>query len=441
MKNLNKRPTKILLGGDLMEYKELQEYGMKQYEKGLKSCKAATKKGIIIDITKVYEDLKLPKLYVLQRKAPINLLVFLYPCTLTYLPPTTKENLQQILGMDLNAFIELAKYGLVRPLIGHATYYAELPHFDPIFELKPPAIWDRSYAVVDAMGKNELFEDGKKKLPLEKITNVPWIRKRWTNYYPVLSRQHTKFEERIKTDFVNYYVDLCIFGHKALADIIAYTPSANDVALQLIASTEVISDPWLIGLGGSPQYLFDPEQYVRDWQKRKFHKVKPFFIPQVAKCLLDELELSFPEKVSIDEILQFHRDNLSADLWRVISDLKKEVKTPTGELKEVTTDIKAKFREVNQAFPSFIEERRKWEKRLKWILRIGACASGVGILEYLPPVVGVPAGITVGRATYDLTIKQMDWLLNKILTVKFTPFTVSFWSLQQKIINLKKYKG
>lgn len=420
-----------------MEYKDLEEYMMREYEKGLRSGKAATKKGVITNITKVYEDLRLPKVYALQRRVPIGLLAFLYPCTLAYLPPTTEQNLQRILGMDINAFIELAKCGLVRPLLGHATYYGELPHFDAIFELKPPTIWDRSYAIVDAIGKSELFEEGKKKLALEEIAKVPWIRKRWANYYPALSKRPNKFEERMKTDFVNYYVDLCIFGRKLLADSIAHMPSANDVALHLISSTEVISDPWLIGIGGSPQYLFDQEKYITDWQRRFFHKVKPFFVPQAAKVLLDKLELDFPENVSIDDILQFHRDNLSGDLWEAIWNLENEIKMARGGVKDFTTDLETKFKEVNQAFPSFVEEKRKWEKRLRWMVRIGACVSGISILKYLPPVAGIPAGITVGKAAHDITITKVDWLLNKILRAKFTPFTVSFWSLQQK---LKRYK-
>lgn len=210
-----------------MEVPELEIYEGRERAYARDQGRHGAGGGVIETMAPVFADQLLPERHALQRGgAPLGALVFLYATTIVFLPPASQGTLERRLGMPLEYVLELQRNGIVRPIIGHPTDYAELSHLDPILALDPPSLWARGDEVAHVYGRAaEHWDTAREVLPFDDILRVPWVRAKWSEQRPRTSQ--LDLDERIRVEVSTNFVNLCIFGFEPLARSIAELKSAS----------------------------------------------------------------------------------------------------------------------------------------------------------------------------------------------------------------------
>lgn len=427
-----------------MKYEELLDYEERERRYIRDTGYRAVKEGIIRDIEQMYGDLRLPKIRGVQRNsAPLGLLCFLYPTTLVYVPPMSRDALENRFGLNIDSFVELARKGIIQPLIGHPTYYADAPHLDPILKLNPPSVWARGTTLLDILGRDKFFEEARQRLPLKKIAHIGWARQKWARHYPTSTDD--VLTKQVEVEVSTLYADLCAFGYTDIAHEIAMEPDPDIAVKKLLIATEILVYPLLMGIRGTPNYgVADPNLVVglRDSaliqrMKRRAQDIpEAYFLSQNVKLLLEGLEIDFPKTIDAEAILSFHKEDLSRKLWAALNQLEREtvsVRVNQESLVEKAENTeKLITSEVKEAILSYTLARKSTSEFILPVFRISAFAAG--FLTAYQLTGSVLSGFSFGGVLLGITRetkKPVDWIVEKILSRRFSPMAAHLWWIEE----------
>lgn len=293
---------------------------------------AAVSDGYVVNAPVIYADRLLPSRLAFHRSnAPLAALLLLYEQTVVYLPPAPKEVLEARLGIAWDDFIGLVDARCIQPIIGHPTHYTRRPYFDEVFAFRPPSVWARGDELARRFANaDEYWEEAPHVLPLDNLCRADWVRARFRKQFPHLSRE--SFLDRVKTEIVTNYVDLCIYGYGPLAKYLANLPDPAWAAKRLLEASELITYPTLMGLGGTANYGLRSDSAARSAELGEFVLPGLRELGPEAHILVDGLGLNVPE-LTVDSVVQFHRDGMSSRLWQALEEL--ETRVAYAQLAEV----------------------------------------------------------------------------------------------------------
>lgn len=407
--------------------------------------------GVIHDMAPVFGDQRLPQRHALQRGgAPLAPLLFLYPTTIVFLPPTDQRTLEARAGMPLEYLVELQHHNVVLPILGHPADYAELSHFDPILNMRPPSLWARGDEVAHVYGcAAEHWTTARAVLPFERILEVPWVREKWSAHHPDISE--TELDDRIVIEVATNFVNLCIFGWEPLARDIAQAESASALVHRLLLMNELLTYPQLMGAGGTPNYGLSRRDAITEAQSRLLADTNCEFVSAHAELLLEGLHLSVPCGVTPDAIKEFHRLDLASHLWGALEELEHDLVELRGA--DVNDDLECRahdaaillesgFREAHNI--ALVEREKKLSTRVRLALdvatKLGSAttiAAGAALGFNLPAFTAALAGISTAAFVarlelYDHAAKALDArILDALLRRGASGLATQIWWLEK----------
>ncbi|WP_410628185.1 hypothetical protein [Amycolatopsis sp. cmx-8-4] len=284
--------------------------------------------GFVSDATKIYADRLVPDRLGFHRAgAPLSALLLLYEQTVVYVPPTSKEVVQQRLGMKWDQFLALVERGCVQPIIGHPSHYARKAHINDLFSFKPPSVWARGDELARRFANaDEHWEVAQRVLPLEEMVREAWVHAKYKKHFPHLTEKNLR--ERIATEICTNYVDLCIYGYEPIATGLATLPDRAWSVRRLLEASELLTYPTLMGLGGTPNYGISAPVAVAEAAGSEYLCLPEIrqFGPEV-QLLLEGLALQVPTTMDVDTLVQFHQDGMARHLWSALQNLEYRVAT------------------------------------------------------------------------------------------------------------------
>lgn len=326
----------------------------------------AAPNGYVSEGSRIYSDQGLPKRLGFHRHgAPLNALVFLYESTVVYVPPTTKHRIEMRLGMDWDDFVSLSHSRQVQPVIGHPSHYARRPHFDALFEVRPPSVWARGDELAHSFaGARDYWAKAMTDVPAEAMAKVPWLRNKFQRHFPSL--RGVALEERIAVEIRTNYVDLCIYGFEPLAQELASALDLSWSARRILEISELITYPTLMGMGGMPNYGLEDATAI-ECASQGFlltGSTRTRTLGPELSILTTGLNLTVPDHVSAHTVEQFHGDGMSDRLWKALAALETRVAQSVqdpDDLSEVSetaaTIVRESLTEIADA-PSRLDRRR-----------------------------------------------------------------------------------
>lgn len=437
-----------------MRRTELVRYEEQERALARQLGKRSVEAGVVTSLKPVFEDLHCPKdLGALRRGAHLGALTLLYPATTVFVPPSTEQILRQRLGMSLTHFLELADRGIVKPLIGHPSEYADLPHLDGLLHRRPASVWARGDEVAHAFADAaEYWLQARKFLDLDGIKVVRWVRRKWKSQSPFLSDE--ELSRKIETEICTNFVNLCIFGYEPLARQIAALPHPGWTALRLLEMNEVIAYPELICIGGTPNYGLHDRELIEQTRASYLIPGRAEFLPASTEFLMSGLNLRLPHDLSADAIVEFHNTGAAKHLWKALRAVEGEIERTPNQLSiprlaEAANDFKVVAqRSLDEARDiSFELSRRRIRDRAESVLELGVKAGstvsiGVAAGAYFGPVVGTLAAamagigltnITTGtKAVKDALAKLSDAITDHLLSRKFSPAATHLWWVERQ---------
>jgi len=347
--------------------------------------------------------------------------------------------------METESLVDLIDKGIIKPLIGHPTDYADLPHFDSILQRKPPSVWARGDELAHRFAyAADYWRDARKALPLSKLTKVRWVREKWKNQNPALSGR--ALTEKVEMELCTNYVDLCIFGFEEQAQLILQLEDPSVMARKLIELNELATYPQLIGVGGTPHYGLNDRRVVEAARQLSAIRGDVKFFSREASLLLDGLKLSIPETIDAETVLSFHQENLAPRLWSAVATLEEEVRSNISPLNEIgTIDASLKAEQlITDAIAEVksLDHGRKRRAASKWIsvglqttstIAISLAAAHAGLLPWQSLLAGLAVTNYANKnRPFDAGIqaiesKLSDWWMR----TKTSQLATQLWQIQQ----------
>lgn len=430
-----------------MNVDETRRYEEEERSYARQQGRHAIQSGFVTNLSRVYEDQRLPMRYGFSREGvPLSLMLLLYPATIVYVPPMSKPQLEKRLQMPISRFVELQDRGLLKPFIGHPTRYADLKHLDPILERRPPSVWARGDEVAHAYANAaEYWKEARRELPLDSITRIKWVRDKWRRHYPALDSR--TLTAQLKTEVCTNYVDLCIFGFRPLARRLLDLKNPSWFTRRLLELNEVATYPHLLGAGGIPNYRVEDAKIIETLKRQLLLCGDVRYLGQEAKILLDGLALSSPEMLSAESVMEFHRTGTAAKLWKALEELERQVAQFQAQpdiepLLGASVYATDRVRDAVRIATSITYEidRQRIERPVGRI--VDCCfkiASGVGIglaalrMGGFAPFAAVMAG--AGGASFLSRLRMSDELISAvdreitdwIMSQRFGKLATNFW--------------
>jgi hypothetical protein len=426
-----------------MEREELQHYEEAERERARKWSAEAVDGGVIRDLRPVYRDLLLPDSYGVQRhRAPLQALLFLYPTTIVFIPPTTEDYLRERVGMEWENFLELCDNGIIKPIIGHPTEYANLPHLDSLLRRHPPSVWARGDEVAHYQaGATAFWDQARKVLPLKDLLKVRWVREKWKRQYPHLAGR--SLTQQIEIELCTNYVNLCIFGYENAANTLLQSRDAGLIARKLLEWNEVATYPQLLGVGGTMNYGAESKRHV----EAAIAQLSPVtfdgsFLGEHVHLLLQGLDLTLPSQLDADTVKSFHAEGLAHHLWAAMEALEQELrKGIMGDFGGPIIDVSLHTEEIIQKAMAEVKsitydrQRRRVDNGVSYVMKsisIAAIASTTNLLEIGTVgalLAGVSAtGFAARTSPFDKTVQRIeraiaDW----IMSAEFSSLATHIW--------------
>ncbi len=397
----------------------------------------------VVDIRPIYQDMKLPDGFGVQRKdAPLHILCFLYPAVVVFVPPSSGQLLEQRFGMSLESFVELQDKGIVKPLIGHPTDYADLPHLDPILKRKPPSVWARGDELAHAFANaGEYWEDARRLIPLERIRRLKWVRRKWASHYPRLNSK--QLSKQIDTEICTNYVNLRIFGEHQLAEWSITASDADDIAHRLLALNEFLTYPHLLGIDGTMNYGIEEANVLESIRGVPLFPTNSQRIDKSAEILLSSLKIEFPEPIMADAIIDLHRKGVGKHLQAAVKALEAElVDASVEENSEALNETSLAAQEIIRTALlearglAYETARGTVQRNTALAMRAGSLAGVAGVAFSTGAVAGLIAaalaGMTVttflSRPPFGDYVKRAEQaLVDRLMKRKFSPLATHIW--------------
>jgi hypothetical protein len=399
------------------------------------------RRGSIEEAADIYPDINQAK-HMSYARTPLPLMfsVLLYERTVIFVPPMSKEDLEQRWGLPLDQLLELARAGLVQPIIGHTLDYAA-DHFDGLVEIRPPSLWARGLTVLDHLGMGSALDERECPLPIGEMANLNTLRFKYRKYFPGLDG--ADLSDRIKRELLTNYADLCIFGEQRLADSLQYSGSAQQVADRLILANEVRTYPILFGMGGTANY--DTRSLRRD---AKAHDTLSPLPRRRRNIIPGNLDLLFSgmgiviSAMGARDLIDFHASGNGQLLRRAMAHFERQAhKVSAGSRSEADHDrfvelaatLESIIRSVSRelASPSFVKKARRIEQASRAILKVGSPAVGAWLGHMLGS--SVLEGIGGGAVVQQLVIEPLrEKIVDAAMVARFRPGLANLWRIAQR---------
>ncbi len=398
----------------------------------------AIRRGFLQEPRDLYPDLA-PRSHVsyVRTPLPLSFLVLLYERTVIFIPPMSQKNLEARWGMSMERIVDFAREGIIQPIIGHAVDYSA-PHFDALMETKPPSLWARGVALLEAMGMSDSLRETECPLPVAEMAALPSLRAKYRRYHPGL--RGDDLVDRIKRELLTNYADLCIFGERDLADRLAQSGTAQEIADRLVLANEIRTYPVLFGMGGTANY--DAGTLRGDAAS---HATLPtlstgqsaFVIPASLKLLANGLGIDVAT-ISARDVVNFHSSGDGKRLRTAMRHFESQANSAVrsdstnedrDQLIEVAWELErivdAAARELSS--PGFVRSAKRTERAVQAVLRVGLPAVG-GLIGHLSGITAW-SGMT-GAAIVQLLVKQpIDSVANAALFARFNPGLANLWRI------------
>jgi hypothetical protein len=420
-----------------MNRKKLLAYEESERAYARSTGKHCVKAGIIQNLKPAFHDLKLPWSYGVQRRqAPLHALIFLYPSTLVFVPPTTEASLTERLGMDMKAFLQLCDHGLITPMIGHPQQYADRAHLDPILQRKPASIWARGDEVAHAYANaKEYWKEARRILPLNKIHNLKWVRAKWCRQYGYLDGK--VLSDQIDIEICTNYVNLCIFGFERFARTITETQQPSLIAKRLIEANEVATYPQLLGVGGSINYGLSDAPLIQNVRKQFLLDVDTTYVSETPSILLNGLGVSFPSQINAETIKRFHADGMPRHLQKAWSGFEQAIRAKGKDAAGVfkaSSQVEETLHDALRLIRSntYNLRRTKLAKISDNIVKTSSIAgiAGAALAANLNPIAALLAGFSItGFVAKNTRAEKMavDAIVDFCLSMKQPGYAAHLW--------------
>ncbi|MFJ2158282.1 hypothetical protein [Streptomyces sp. NPDC087856] len=305
-----------------MNTDELQAYEMRERDFVQANGSQAVDGNTVVDTHPIYSDLDLvPHLGFHRTGAPLPALLLLYEQTVVYIPPSSKRAIRERLGLPWENLIEFCRMGVIQPIIGHPVHYADKPHFDELFRMRPPSVWARGDELAQRFASGaEYWELARHVLPMDEYCQVPWVLAKWRKHFPRLPGLDLR--HRIEMEICTNFVDLCIFGYESMVRDIARVPDRSWAVRRILELSELLTYPSLMGCGGTANYGLASSTAIREAIRHNYlGDNRPRFIGHEIDVLLSGISLTVPSQLQGQAVRRFHQSGMSRRLWRALEEL------------------------------------------------------------------------------------------------------------------------
>ena len=349
-----------------MKLARLQEIEDEQRQEVIRIGRAAAPDGYVENIRAIYPKMYLPRRFAFYRRgAPLAALMLLYEKCVVYIPPAGTAELHQRCRMSFDLLMDYAESGAIQPVVGHPVDYASGKHFDRLFELKPPSVWARGDELAQSFaGGPQHWDRARSLLSIDRYADLGWLRAKWRRHFPNLSEN--ELTNRLHVELCTNFVDLCIFGYEPLAEAIARETDASFSAEKLLEMSELLTYPFLMGIGGTPNYGFESPEVIQAARAFAYTETPvPKHVGFEADILLKGLNIDVATNAGPDIVRQFHADGMAKRLWASLEELEVAVARPApgkdanslidtsiraeGLIKDALREINAASKEARRA--------------------------------------------------------------------------------------------
>ncbi len=420
---------------NLLEYEHNEKLFIK------KASNLIREKGKIEKPSDIYPEIQIPNTLTYRSgDIPLSYLLLLYEKLVLFIPPSTKDILENKWHMSFNTVIELCEQKYIIPLIGHPTEY-DAPHFDPLLRLKPPSVWARGLTLLNELGLGDKLIEANCPLPIDKMAKLPSLENKYQRHFPNLTKK--ELYETIKRELLTYYADLWLFGEGDLANCISNIKNPELVTERLFLTNEICTYPILFGLGGTANFdlhTFSNPTHIKHY----VHSSKRFkIIPKDLDILLRGVDLDF-EGLSLKKIMEFHSSGASKELQDALQKFENYSKQIIRNINNIDDQIEEyivsaqhfeqKIKEIGKEFStnSFRQKISKAEQNFIYGIRIGGIVLGSSLYFLLDAqTIGTISGIS---ALWDkiLPPSMTDKVIRSYLDNKFYPGLSNLWKIVKR---------
>jgi len=424
---------------------KLKLYEAAQIEAIEQSKPRFLQRGHLADHGDLYPDVLRPKDGAAYARGlnPLPFLLMMYEHVTLHVPPFEQSVLEARYGLSLDSIEELCQVGLVQPIISNPSDYTA-PHLERFLTLQAPSVWARGVHALLALDMGWSLDIERCPLPVREMAQSPILRSRFANRYASLSTE--ELGDRIVADILVNYADLCIFGHRELADGLVDYKDAGKIVEVLYLLSEVLTYPFLFGFGGTANY---DEFSV---------KVDPEFIPlnldnfQRSGVPLDQKELEFfARSISLKthsltqrEIIDFHASNDGKRLRNAVRKFEEQARAlqafalQSGGPQGFTDEAEILREQLLDSAkllssPEFIRKTRRRENIIEITLQCGTIAAGAFLGQHMFGPIGFLGGLG-GTAILDRVLlpKIREKITAPVRTALLGPGLANLWRLGNK---------
>jgi hypothetical protein len=419
----------------------LLRYEEEDAERALSVAGGVLKRGRLERPQDLYPELKLPHLVGYSRApVPLPLLVLLYDVVVVYVPPSSQSRLEAKWGLPFEDFVDLARAGLVQPLIGHPPDYSA-QYFKPLLEERPPSLWARGYGMLCALGLEATLSPDECPLPVSEIAQLKPARLKYSRQFPALSQD--ELTARIEREVLTNYADLWIFGEGELADALALHREPMTTFGALLTVNEVRTYPTLFGMGGTANYDLDTLR-AEAVMLETFGAEPPRdvrVVPQNLDILLRGVGVDVGQ-VTANDLIELHASGGAERLRRAMSDFEHEAQDATEAAGSdldlylgAAETLQDRLKQVGDELlkPETKKRLGDVDRRTRYTVRAGLPALGAGLGAMLGSLPGAVAGGAIGNlAERILPDAAVDHLAERVNSKLFSPGVANLWRMSRK---------
>lgn len=425
---------------------KLHEYHIRQGGIITEQAERLEKQGIVKNFQDVYPDLAAQisgeSTSYVRGSVPLKLMALIYDKTIIYVPPLSKQMLEERFQLSYEDFIKLCQNGVVIPILGNVHEYRG-DFYTPLFELNnaPASLWARGVALLDVFGMNDALDLARQKLPVEHMSRDPAVRAQWRKKLPGATEE--EIHKSIVDDIAVMYADLCIFGHEHEANELAEFENMGQIYESLRIMNETATYPTLFGLDTQPTY--HPQKLessvAKLYIKPRYH-LQPIPIPEDLEVLLQGIGIN-TDTMSTESIMKYRYDGMGKalrntlesfsaycdaamrrqeafhydEVWKRAEAFQKQIKLAIGEL------TPGRY----QAFDQF-------ESNVTSTLKISGFGLG-GLVGYMldeTPInilalSGFAGALAGGLWEFPKMRELKDWLVKTCISIKNPKYVVNLW--------------
>lgn len=427
----------------MLDYDFLLDYEIKERNIIKRAKLETTTAQYITSAYEMYPDIRLDDGAVyLRGDVPLKLLLLLYDKIIIFMPPANRDYFEKKYNLPFDDFLTLCRKGIVVPLIAHPTDYTD-NCFRELFELNPPSVWARGISLLNTFNLD--FDEAQRVLPLKRIAAFANVRKQWRRHYPFVSEE--QLTENIVRELSTLYADLIVFGFQDVANnLVKLNIPDCQLVYYLKVLNEILTYPNLFGLGGTP--VFD-HQGVKEKFNYSFSLMDahPTTTPEIVcpslKYVLEDFDIYFSQ-LTIKQLMDYHRDNLTKKMRTAIKDLQQESQKMLSADSISIDNICEYADKVNNALYDFhkqvgtdiVKSIKCIESNVNNQIALGGLTLGNYLVQNESGQNVDISYLSVFDAinTRDMLPKDLQRIISsKIIVERFSPSVASLWEIHNTV--------